>query len=298
MTSKRWVMRTRVLGVVVALCMTVAMTACENTDDAGGSAPTVAPEFVLSGTKRAARATPLPTTDHFTKAATPTASDMTVESPAETPTLPPTPDAGATAMAAANDLAKSKITPVAQPVIYEVPIYGGGNGKLSPGWSVTQSWKLDYNLEAPGRSISGSKALSMIATDDYGSLFFVNLPNSGHEYSRTHIVGLRMFLNAGEGTITPGNLAFTILGSNVFTYYVRGDNSVPTTTQMYFTESRLDELGQMRPLPPNTWVELDIDLNQLLYDPDYKYLTSFYIKTDIGFRQKVYIDNISLIMIK
>ena len=122
MTSKRWVMRTRVLGVVVALCMTVAMTACENTDDAGGSAPTVAPEFVLSGTKRAARATPLPTTDHFTKAATPTASDMTVESPAETPTLPPTPDAGATAMAAANDLAKSKITPVAQPVIYEVPI--------------------------------------------------------------------------------------------------------------------------------------------------------------------------------
>ena len=73
---------------------------------------------------------------------------------------------------------------------------------------------------------------------------------------------------------------------------------MPTTTKMFFSESRLDELGLMRPLPPNTWVELDINLDSLIYDPDYKYVTAFYIKTDIGFRQTVYIDNISMIMVK
>ena len=40
-----------------------------------------------------------------------------------------------------------------------------------------------------------------------------------------------------------------------------------------------------------------VNLDNLTYDPDYKYVTGFYIKNDAGFLQTVYIDDVNLLMI-
>jgi len=290
--------------IVIALAITIMLTACAGNADTGlagaNVAPTVAPEFKsVDPANKGSTAVVL--RDPFSLTPSPISNDAT-SAPADAaktsnpPANATTPSVDATAWVTTAPIMPA-ITATPQPVIYEIPVYRGA-GTLSPGWSVTRSWAVTYSLAAPGRSLSGTHAISMAAQADYGTLFFGNTSDSGREYSRTQVIGLRMFLNAGDQTIMPGDLAFTVLGSNAYTYYVIGDTSVPTTTKMFFSESRLDELGLMRPLPPNTWVELDINLDSLIYDPDYKYVTAFYIKTDIGFRQTVYIDNISMIMVK
>ena len=284
--------------LVIALAITVMMTACIGSAEIAGAheAPTVAPEFVLIKPTNTCNcptgSTAVAPRDPFSLTTTPLSRDATPEPGTGIPVDTATPGAGAV-----STVANLAITATPQPVIYEIPVYRGA-GTLSPGWSLTHSWSVTYSLATPGRSISGTHAIAMQAEQDYGTLFFANTPDSGREYSRTQVIGVRMWLNGGDRTILPSDLAFTVLGSNVYTYNVIGDTSVPTTTQMFFSESRLDELGLMHPIPTNTWVELDIDLDSLIYDPDYKYVTAFYIKTDIGFRQTVYIDNISMVMVK
>ena len=64
-----------------------------------------------------------------------------------------------------------------------------------------------------------------------------------------------------------------------------------------FSETRLYFLGINRDIPPETWVNVEVWLDDLQYDPIYEYVTGFYIKNDEGFGQTFYVDAVRIIML-
>ncbi|MCL5996497.1 MAG: hypothetical protein M1546_10660 [Chloroflexi bacterium] len=129
-------------------------------------------------------------------------------------------------------------------------------------------------------------------------LFFSVLPNARQTYLRDRVIGVSLWLNGGENTITTEDLMITLVGSNAYAYGVSGDTSVTVNDQLFFSETKLYDLGVNRPIPPNTWVELVVYLDKLPYDPDYKYLTGIYVKNEKGFLKTVHIDYLSVLMVK
>jgi hypothetical protein len=80
---------------------------------------------------------------------------------------------------------------------------------------------------------------------------------------------------------------------------VAGDDSVPSPVlgEPAFSETRLYYLDINRTIPPDTWVLIEMWLDELAYEPDYEYVTGFYIKNNEGFAQTYYVDDVQLIML-
>jgi hypothetical protein len=92
-----------------------------------------------------------------------------------------------------------------------------------------------------------------------------------------------------------------VLGSNSYTYWLANDTSVPTDTTVtveapLFSETRLYDLHINRAIPPGTWVQVVVWLDDLIYDPEYTYVTGMYIKNNKGFLNTFYIDQVNLLM--
>jgi hypothetical protein len=78
----------------------------------------------------------------------------------------------------------------------------------------------------------------------------------------------------------------TVLGSNSYTYWVEDDISVKSIYEPVFSETRLYYLGVNRTIPPNTWVKVELWLDERIYDPDYRYVTGFYIKNEASLNKR------------
>ena len=48
-------------------------------------------------------------------------------------------------------------------------------------------------------------------------------------------------------------------------------------------------------IPPDTWVQVEVWLDELLFDPEYKYVTGIYIKNGEDFRDTIWIDQVELV---
>ncbi|MCJ7701081.1 MAG: hypothetical protein MUO62_05825 [Anaerolineales bacterium] len=49
-------------------------------------------------------------------------------------------------------------------------------------------------------------------------------------------------------------------------------------------------------VPPYTWAEVIIWLEDLVYDPYYDYVVGFYLKNDESYLQTFYIDDVRLVL--
>lgn len=171
------------------------------------------------------------------------------------------------------------------------------------GDEINENWTLwpDSNMIITATTTvahSGRSSIAVTPKEDYSSLFFVVSPDAGERYPRDEVLGVSLWLNSGENRVELDDLALTVIGSNAYPYWVSGDRSVITSERSFFSETRLYYLGLNRPIPPNTWVELQVWLDDLPYDPDYQYVTGIYLKNDEGFRGTVYLDDLNLIRVK
>jgi len=116
------------------------------------------------------------------------------------------------------------------------------------------------------------------------------------------VLGVSFWLNSGDAPVRPDDLAVTVVGSDAFPFWIAGDDSVainnPAANEELptFSETRLSFLHVDRTLPPQTWIKIEVWLDELLYDPDYTYVTGFYVKNDASFFQTVYIDDVALLL--
>ncbi len=171
------------------------------------------------------------------------------------------------------------------------------------GDEINENWTLrpDSNMIITATTTvahSGRSSLAVTPREDFSTLFFVVNADSGERYPRDELLGVSLWLNSGENRVELDDLALTVIGSNAYPYWVAADRSVSINERSFFSETRLYYLGLNGPIPPNTWVELQVWLDDLPYDPDYRYVTGIYLKNDEGFRGTVYLDDVNLIRLK
>ncbi len=212
----------------------------------------------------------------------------------------PTPTAPILLPAASNPPAA---VPTAQALLYpETMIF---DDELDANWTLEHSTDVNVNqwdtthlmqkLHPQLDISSGATTISVAPQADYGSLFFSVRPESTAVYTRTDILGVSFWLNSGSSTLGPSDLTVAVLGSNQQPTWSADDTSVFPDQSGAFSETRLYFLQVNQVIPPNTWVNIIVWLNELDYDPVYTYVTGFYIKNDVGFRNTYFIDRVTLI---
>lgn len=240
-------------------------------------APTVAPIFgeIPTATPRpAVTRTPLPTA---VSAATAAAGDTAA--PATGTAAAPTPD---------------RADPTAG--LELVPVYRDG---LSNSWTLTNSVLVDYLTRSTTFVDEGRYALEAKALADFSTLYFTVRSDAQERFERDRVIGLRFRLGGGDAPIGSEDLAVAVIGSNAQPYWIKDDSSVeslgPVTLESpLFSETRLYFLGINDAIPAGEWTEIIVWLDELIYDPDYRYLTGFYLKTD-GL-ERFFLDDVTLLV--
>jgi hypothetical protein len=176
--------------------------------------------------------------------------------------------------------------------VREVPVF---DDALGPGWTMVSGWGMTW-ASSTAYVQRGSNALAVQPLQAFGSLLVVRTPDAAVSYQRPAVVGLSFWLHAGTGIIDLDDLAVTIWGSNANAYWAEDDRSVEFPTGETFSETRLRFLGLNRSLPADTWVEIVVWLDELRYDPAYRYVTGFSIKNDPRYWESFYVDSIALLL--
>jgi hypothetical protein len=204
-----------------------------------------------------------------------------IPTPVPIVTTPPFPTRVATATAAPN--------PFTNDLIY--------NEELNINWALNESWGVDFDPVDPSTVYTGTVAISVIPNEDFPALFFTVREDSDLDYFRDDVLGITFRLNSGSEILALEDMAVSVVGSNENFFWLEGDESVEAVpgTESTFSETRLNFLGISRAIPPETWVEVTVWLDDLEFDPVYTYITGFYIKTGDGYRDTYYIDNVALI---
>lgn len=188
-------------------------------------------------------------------------------------------------------------TPVPSPTPAErlvaVPIY---HDSLDRNWSLEQSRGMAVTADAGDTVYAGRASIALTPTVDFGQLFFTVRPDAPARYPRATTLGLSLWLYSGDDYVGVDDLALTVVGSNANPYWTANDGSVKQDKQIFFSETRLRYLGVNHDIPPQTWVELIVWLDELPYDPEYRYITGVYLKNDAGFRRTLRVDQVHLLM--
>ena len=186
-------------------------------------------------------------------------------------------------------------TPTPLPEAYEEEVY---DESLSPDWSLANSHGMSIDVRSTVRALSSTYAISLTPQVDFSTLYFTLRPNSRLVLTRENVLAISMYVNGGAYEIGTSDLAVSLRGSNTYTYWVASDNSVPVDDMTNFSETRLYDLEITHAIPPDTWVQVIVYPDKLLYDPDYKYVTGFYLKTDQCFCQTIAVDRVTLLLVK
>ena len=88
----------------------------------------------------------------------------------------------------------------------------------------------------------------------------------------------------------------SIVGSNSQPYWDAKDESIKGSDFLsVFPDISLDELGFSHAIPADTWVMVEIDLNEaLMLEPKYQYVTGISFKSTTGPQHMLLIDDINL----
>ncbi len=270
------------LLVILGLWMLVVLTGCipgtgsETEEISGLPTPTIHPFF------QAGVATPVASETASPSSAAP-ATDTPVSPTAAPGVITPT----------------LTVVPELQPDISQtqtmtITIYAD---ELSSDWQLLESDTVETNLSDTTRVHNGRSSIAITPSEDFSAQLFVLSEEAERAYPQDRLVAIYFWLNSGDDFLALEDLAFTILGSNDYPYYVAEDESVFIDGEFPFSETPLYYLGLNQAIPPDTWVEVEVLLDNLVFDPVYEYVTGFYIKNDAGYFNTFYVDDISFMML-
>jgi hypothetical protein len=177
----------------------------------------------------------------------------------------------------------------------EVVVY---DDELHGDWSLDRSQGVQYDPRSTAYVHDGGYSLSVTPTSDYGTLLFSVREGASTQYLRDRLLEVRLWLNSGAQEVANDAFAITVIGSNAQPHWVPDDRSVMLGERSFFSESRLYYLGVNRAIPPETWVDLTIKMDELPYEPDYRYVTGVYLKADAGVRNTIHLDRLTLLVLE
>lgn len=187
---------------------------------------------------------------------------------------------------------------LAEQGIVAYPVF---NDTLSPDWSLQHSSQISVDPRSSDFVARGSYAIQARPEIGTGTLYFTLNTNSDRIFRREQVAALRFRLSGGRDAIDHEAMAVTIVGSNAQPYWRANDRSVQldgrvTDDAPVFSETRLVFLGINKDIPAGEWVDVEVWLDELLFDPDYAYVTGFYLKADSEEVPTYFIDDVSLLV--
>ncbi|MFZ0547940.1 MAG: hypothetical protein WAM60_21020 [Candidatus Promineifilaceae bacterium] len=193
-----------------------------------------------------------------------------------------------------NTTSLSTPTPRPTDVIKDVFIF---DESLNVNWTMENSFFVDYDVRDDDFSYNGRYSIGVTPETGNGRLMFTVDPDSEEEYLRQNVLAVQFWLYSGDDYIATDDLSVTIIGSNEYPYFVANDDSVVVDDALpTFPQTRLYYLGILEDIPPDTWVQVEVWLDDLIYDPDYQYVTGVIIENDDNFLQKFYLDDLELVI--
>ena len=196
--------------------------------------------------------------------------------------------------------------------------------ELHPNWTAQAAADMELSLESVSNVHEGIYALSVGPLLDDGEpsfqgrpettslqdspLFFQVQPETTEWYRREQVVGVSFWLYSGMNEIAPGAFNLVVTGSNIQPYWAENDTSVGDSNDILtFSGTLAYSLGLERPVPRATWVRVDVPFDTLVFDPDrddalidepeYEYVTGFYLMSDDEELRTIFIDEVELIML-
>ncbi|WP_129631018.1 hypothetical protein [Candidatus Oscillochloris fontis] len=199
----------------------------------------------------------------------------------------------------ATAIAQATNTALGEDKLVVVPVYGDS---LSADWSLEQSFQTEIDLLNRAYVQNGRYSIKAKSLYTTGTLYFTLKPTAKQMFLRSRVQGVRFYLSGGPLAINNDALTVAVVGSNAKPYWVDNDTSVQfdgrvTDNEPIFSETRLSFLGINTAIPAKKSVEVTVWLDSLLYDPTYKYVTGFYLKTDRASVPTFYVDQVSLLLL-
>jgi hypothetical protein len=159
---------------------------------------------------------------------------------------------------------------------------------------------MNYNLKQTRYVDAGRYAIEASPKVTTGTLFFT-VNKGSPAYRRSDVRGVRIRLSGGDAAIANDALTVAVVGSNAQAYWVQEDNSVKidgrvTQDLPLFPETRLYYLDINTAIPAKTWVDVVVWLDELQFEPDYTYVTGFYLKTERDVLPVFYVDQVQLLL--
>ncbi|MCJ7701418.1 MAG: hypothetical protein MUO62_07540 [Anaerolineales bacterium] len=167
---------------------------------------------------------------------------------------------------------------------------------FNPNWRLIRTNDVTVHIRSRLITHEGRSSIEVTPRQDFSRINFIVSADSTEIYPRERVLGFRFWINPGDSTLLPSDLGVSILGSNADPFFVEGDNSVANVYDPVFSETRLYFLGFNHSVPPYTWVEVIVWLDDLINDPIYDYVVGFYLKNDETYLQTFYIDDVRLIL--
>ncbi|MFO7682867.1 MAG: hypothetical protein R6X34_22740 [Chloroflexota bacterium] len=166
---------------------------------------------------------------------------------------------------------------------------------LDVNWELLPEEGMDVDLESMAHVRNGRYAIAMTPLDTWQRLYFAVRQDAAVSFPANDVLAISFWLNGGSDYIELHDLAFTVVGSNDYPYWVEGDRSAYYDDEFPFSETALYHLDLNGSIPPNTWVQVEVYIHELIYDPDYRFITGFYLKNADDFFNTVYVDDINII---
>jgi hypothetical protein len=176
---------------------------------------------------------------------------------------------------------------------------------LAPGWTVDYSEQVTLDLENTTHwfeSMDQAKgidagAVTMLVTpaEGWGTIRFTLQPDTPVNYPRETVQGVSFWLNSNNSYMSNDALVVTIVGSNENIYWQPNDNSALTKVG-YFPEIPLYDLAINDAIPPNTWVQVILSMDKLLFGPEYAHVTGIIIKSKSFQNRAFHLDRVALLV--
>ncbi len=181
-------------------------------------------------------------------------------------------------------------TPTAQP--YTVLIYGDS---LNPNWVAQPDTGVKIDLKSSRKVYRGDAAISLPPRKRGGATsFFAVSDHSQEEYRRNQVAKLSFRLYSPKDPLYLDQFAIAFVGSKRLPYWSAEDQKVADFLSVY-PRINLNQLGFDRAIPADTWVLVEINLDQdLALAPEYQYLTGISFTNTTDPARPLLIDDVSL----
>lgn len=192
-------------------------------------------------------------------------------------------------------LTQTPLPQATQSQFFNLPVY---EDALSPNWEVQQDTNVRIDLKSSSEVYRGHTAISFTPRRNSDATLFVTVSDqSKEEYRRDQVAKLSFWLYSPKTLLYLDQFFITFVGSERIPYWSPEDQKVANYLSV-FPRISLDKLGFDRAVPADTWVMVEIDLDEVrALAPEYQYLTGISFQSATDRTHPLLLDDISLTLL-